>query len=405
MQGLLDFDARKLTEAIKYQIHIAIDYCHTLDDDESLWIEVFGDVTAGTRDQIEVKLYSEDLTDGHHNFWNTLNNWLKPEFNHSRFKNLVLLTNQSFGSRSQLREWNRLDSQARLQLLLDIHASILGSGAGKKPKKNSEKKSVDQIPAHKSEGNPSKPAKQRTLVLSEERRPALVGAIPKIQIVTEHDDLMGLLAKYGKDRLSGINPTKTIDYQNDLFGFITDADRIGKGWEIKGHEFRAKCRELTERYIVGTVEFPSIDKAAISRIAAETNTSLRTYARKLDEIGASNLLPRATFELLQAHQYITQMIEDCSTTRNDVEKYQDKHHESHSYNRMAASLEFDIEATKYTVKRASLRFYAARCGEAVVPFSKFKDTPQEFRNGIYHLLADESPGTRTEEFHWRLWDE
>lgn len=174
-------------------------------------------------------------------------------------------------------------------------------------------------------------------MLSEERREALLGAIPKVRIVTEHDDLMVLLAKYAKDRLSGLNPTKTIEYQNDMFGFMTDAERIGKGWEIKGNEFRAKCRELTERYIIGTVEFPPIDKAAISRIAAETNTSSRTFARKLDEIGANNLLPRATFDLLQAHQYITQIIEDCSTTRKDVEKYQDKHHESHSYNRIAAA--------------------------------------------------------------------
>lgn len=44
----LDFDASKLYEALKYQIHVAIDYCHTLDKDDVLWIEVFGGVY-GTR--------------------------------------------------------------------------------------------------------------------------------------------------------------------------------------------------------------------------------------------------------------------------------------------------------------------------------------------------------------------
>ena len=47
MQSTIDFEARKLFEAIKYQIHVAIEYCHKLDDDQSLWIEVFGDVEIG----------------------------------------------------------------------------------------------------------------------------------------------------------------------------------------------------------------------------------------------------------------------------------------------------------------------------------------------------------------------
>ncbi|KXV75102.1 hypothetical protein AD953_08920 [Acetobacter malorum] len=71
----LDFDATKLFEALKYQIHVAIDYCHTLEKTDVLWIEAFGDVTVQGRDQIEVKEYKDNLTDGHENFWKTLNNW------------------------------------------------------------------------------------------------------------------------------------------------------------------------------------------------------------------------------------------------------------------------------------------------------------------------------------------
>ncbi|WP_203436620.1 hypothetical protein [Salmonella enterica] len=64
MNTKLDFDATKLFEALKYQIHVAIDYCHTLEKHDVLWIEVFGDVTVAGRDQVEVKNYIEDLTDG-----------------------------------------------------------------------------------------------------------------------------------------------------------------------------------------------------------------------------------------------------------------------------------------------------------------------------------------------------
>lgn len=61
MNTKLDFDATKLSEALKYQIHVAIDYCHTLAKDVVLWIKVFGDVTVAGRDQVEVKDYSDSL--------------------------------------------------------------------------------------------------------------------------------------------------------------------------------------------------------------------------------------------------------------------------------------------------------------------------------------------------------
>ncbi len=54
---------------------------------------------------------------------------------------------------------------------------------------------------------------------------------------------------------------------------------------------------------------------------------------------------------------------------------------------------------------ASRQFFSQSCAVPVTPLCSFQDTPQTFRNGIYHLLADEEPGTRDEEFHWRLWDE
>ncbi len=124
MQSTIDFEARKLFEAIKYQIHVAIEYCHKLEDDQSLWIEVYGDVAVDNEGAVEVKMWEDDLSDGHSNFWNTLHNWLKPAFDHHRFKELILLTTQSFGSRSKLSTWNESDAAQRLILLNSIDAAI-----------------------------------------------------------------------------------------------------------------------------------------------------------------------------------------------------------------------------------------------------------------------------------------
>ncbi|MCS5514904.1 hypothetical protein NWF32_03245 [Pseudomonas qingdaonensis] len=68
----LPFDATLLFKALQYQLLVAVEYCYDLAPDESLWIEVMGDVTVPGKTQTEVKLYSNSLTDSHANFWNTI---------------------------------------------------------------------------------------------------------------------------------------------------------------------------------------------------------------------------------------------------------------------------------------------------------------------------------------------
>lgn len=70
----LPFDATLLFKALQYQLLVAVEYCYDLNTDECLWLEVLGDVTVPGKTQAEVKLYSDSLTDGHANFWNTLKN-------------------------------------------------------------------------------------------------------------------------------------------------------------------------------------------------------------------------------------------------------------------------------------------------------------------------------------------
>jgi hypothetical protein len=55
------------------------------------------------------------------------------------------------------------------------------------------------------------------------------------------------------------------------------------------------------------------------------------------------------------------------------------------------------------LKQASLKFYHSRRRLDVVGFRNYEDTPVEFRNGIYHMLADAVPANSAKEFHWRLW--
>lgn len=406
MNAKLDFDATKLFEALKYQIHVAIEYCHTLEKQDVLWIEVCGDVTVAGRDQIEVKHYSDDLTDGHENFWNTLNNWLKPEFCQHQYANLILLTTQAYGERASLKNWETMDTARRMSTLEAIHhrAETRFENASQ-----SEDEKVKEVcdPAGKTEPQHARPSRVLRLqrnILAANRRGVLLEVLPKIRIITEQPDLQGLIARYKMRYLKSIQPHRMDAFLDDLFGFMTSALKITGSWRFCVDEFDKKFAELTARYLVGTLKFPRINSEQIDREASVMDVCTRRFAIKLDEIGGRDeLILQATADLLHAQHYIAEVIKDYTTSLQDIEDYRKNELRKHRASRLSAMYKCEPALPLEQRQRASCAFYGERCAEAVPLLSSYDFTPAEFRNGIYHMLADEEPGTVLSEFHWRLW--
>lgn len=409
MSTKLDFDATKLFEALKYQIHVAIDYCHTLEKHDVLWIEVCGDVTVAGRDQIEVKNYSGDLTDGHENFWNTLNNWLKPDFSHQQYANLILLTTQAYGERASLKNWEVMDIDQRLATLEAIYISTEARFENINQTKEENKKSLsdEEIAGCTTEPRSAKPSKALKLqrkILAMDIREQLLDVLPKIKIVTEQPDLLGLIARYKMRHLKSILPHRMDSFLDDLFGFMTSAIKITGGWRFSVGEFDKKFAELTARYLLGTLKFPRINSEKIEIEAAGMNVKARRFAMKLDEIGGGDdLILQATADLIHAQQYIVEVIKDYTTSQQDIEDYSRNQLRIHQSSRLSAMYKCDPTLQQKQLQRASCAFYSERCAEAVTPLSTYDFTPTEFRNGIYQMLADEEPRTLLSEFHWRLW--
>nr|WP_285903043.1 hypothetical protein [Pseudomonas aeruginosa] len=389
---------------MKYQIYVAMDYCHTLDKNDVLWIEVFGDVTVEGRDQIEVKEYSDSLTDSHENFWNTLNNWLKPEFNHQQFANLILLTTQAYGERAAIKDWDQWNVAQRLAALEAIFKDAETRFENAKLKREAVADQGDESGTGGKTPGSSKALILQRKVMAETMRESLIDALPKVKIITEQPDLMGLIARYKRAHLKSIHEHRSDDFLDDLFGFMTSAVKVTEGWRFTTAEFDRKFTELTARYMKGSVKFPRVNAEEIEREAAKMNVRDRTYAKKLDEIGgAEDVILEATVDLLHAHDYIIELIKDCTTSQSDVEDYSKSHMRTHSASRSALMVDIDETWSDAKLKQASLKFYHARCGLDVAGFGSYEDTPVEFRNGIYHMLADAVPASPTKEFHWRLW--
>lgn len=119
MNKSLAHDATKTITPIFYQCYVALEKCFDMMENESIYIEKYGDVTrfGGNSDnQIEVKAYQEPLTDLSPNIWKTLKNWLNDP-NIENYKNLILLTTQNYGVNSSFKEWNIKSKEERLNIL------------------------------------------------------------------------------------------------------------------------------------------------------------------------------------------------------------------------------------------------------------------------------------------------
>ncbi len=407
----LPFDATLLFKALQYQLLVAVEYCYDLKSDQCLWLEVFGDVTVPGKTQTEVKLYSDNLTDSHSNFWNTLKNWLHEKFDRTSYQSLVLLTTQDFGVKTQLKGWNNRTAAERLKIMESIF-SVYQAGAEKNAEKKTEKKKVpnaadktDQKKAE-DEGEASKPSKSQSLqqyVMAAERREALMEILERMQITTGADSLEQRIQNYQTRHLKIIRPSKYQNFMDDLLGFMCSTKLVNDGWQITHKAFTDKLSELTKQYMKHPKTFPTVDIAALKKSVDIEEVKHRRFSQKIIEIGGEHYLRRAALHRVIAETTISDFYTDGVLFKPDVDRYLGNHLSRHLYGRESAMLDCTGVSCTTELKTRSMKFYLDRHDLTVEQFCGLESTMTEFRNGIYHLLADEIPEDEDEEFFWRLW--
>ncbi|MFY9260181.1 MAG: hypothetical protein WAO71_06680 [Gallionella sp.] len=367
-------DATSSITGTIYQICIGLDRCFKLRQGQKLWIERYGDVTTSGESQLEIKFYSEPLTDSHLNFWKTLNNWLKPEFDSSQYADLVLVTNQSFGQSSKLSKWNELTAQARFDLLKEI--------------KNESENSFEK--------NTKKPKPSKSLIIQKEVLASdstkLMEVIAKISISSDSPDIQQLcetiLDVYGKSILTA----KRRDFLEGLLGYLMNPATIHDEWEITYDEFSAKVAVLTNAYRQQTTVFPKIKLHFLPEELKVHNE--KQFAQKLREIEYAEVVSEAISNYIVANTTILEELNSYCVEHDSYAVYARNLSSAHKTNHRKAMR----SVTKNNVIDASKSFYDDRTGEYPQKFARFEDIPIEFRNGVFHILADAE-----DDFLWRLW--
>lgn len=381
----LPFDATKLFEALQYQLVVALEYCYKLEKGKRLWVEVYGDVTLEDVAQIEVKLYADTLRDGHPNIWNTLNNWLNLAFDHRAYARLMLVTNQEFSPKSTLADWNGCSAEEKFGLLKAIYDAFEQRFSASKSKE------------------PSEALELQRSVMAPALRNDLLEILERAVFITNSPSLQDRLHDFKVLHLKMIRESKHQRYLDDILGFIGSTRFIDSGWEISCEEFSGKVSELTKRYMKHSSVFPEVDVDALEQTINLDEISDRLFVQKIREIDGEAQVRQAALQLLIAAEVINELYDDSLASQKDILRYQDNHLQRHLSGRLGAIIGCMDDTCPIQLKRKSLMFFFQQHAAEVVRLNTFEDTTVEFRNGMYHMLADKKAEKESNEFYWRLW--
>lgn len=381
----LPFDASKLFEALTYQLVVALEYCHKLEKGKRLWVEVYGDVTLEGVAQVEVKLYADTLRDGHQNIWNTLHNWLNKVFDHQAYESLILVTNQEYSPKSTLTDWNSATAAEKLALLTAIY-----DGA-------------EQRFATAKSTEPSETLQLQRSVMDLTIRDDLLEVLERAVFITGSPSLSERLHAYQVDKLRVIRESKLQTFMDDMLGFIGSTRYINTGWEITCEEFTAKYVDLTKRYMKHSSIFPEVDTDALKQKIDLDEIADRPFVQKIREIGGEDRIKQSALQLLIAGEVIDELYRDNLANEFDIKRYQENHLNRHKDGRLGAMIDAMDKTCRIQQQRESLKFFYKQHAEPVVQLNTFEDTTPDFRNGIYHMLADVKTDDEEKAFYWRLW--
>lgn len=385
MSKKVNFSSPAPTGAIISQFYLALEKCFEMNVDECVYIEKDGDVSlvnqmgkeSGT--QTELKEYDEkdNLTDSHLNFWNTLNNWCSSSFTPEKYKFLVLATTQDIGKNSALDNWNNSNTEERKKIL-----SLIAKTAESRYKTALIKDKKASVPES---------LKLMRIVMS--NTSVLNAIIDKIVInncILKRNELFEFLKNV---RLKHLIEDKRDSCLNSLLGFIIKSEEYNKGWEIDYKSFSAELSDLTIRHSENSALFPYESNLTLIPEDKKKEFLEYNFINKIKEIKYDAVITKSLNNYWFTFNTINNEFKSRTQKAKSLIQFQSELLEEHSilYDSLSRKCkEEDVDDN-------SKDFFDNLMNRDTVKFDLFNNTPKIFKNGMYHILADEK-----DEIIWKL---
>lgn len=144
-----------------------------------------------------------------------------------------------------------------------------------------------------------------------------------------------------------------------------------------------------------------MDKSLFKGKAGDPSYADRLFVKKLHEIEYAAKIPVAILEHMIAAHTISSEFQRFSLEKDDIDRYKEEQLKRHVSLRSAEMRKCSREPKEYWCDQ-SKNFFDLRCGESPDKIPTFDDMTVEFRNGIWHMLADDEDEVDSEKLHWRL---
>lgn len=360
-------DATASAKGTVYQIGVAVLKCYEMARDQKVLIEKCGDVTIEGSEQIETKLYSGNLTDGHVNLWKTLYNWTQENFDPTEYSALILYTNQSVGSRSTIAEWNSASVSRRLEILNLIHVRMKEEAASRESSGESSAK-LSKVAAYQQE------------VLGGKRAHKLNEVVARFAIEHSSPELPGLHDLIQDRFIKGIYPGKTQAFLNALVGFVLNRIATQTAWEISFDEFSKEVGDLTSTYCRETRIFPRrfFDDQLPPGDDIIGDHKEHKFVRELTAIEHDEMIPEAVRDYTST----------LSTIQTEFMNYEVPRQRTRAYSEELLKIfkaRYRVASRSITdVITDSKNLYDNFLSESPPAFEGFESPPYAFRNGVIH---------------------
>ena len=363
-----------------YQYIIALRHCFELEDDDSLQIEVNGDVCIiGAIEgvfQKEVKHHfgKTILSDRHIDFWKTLANWYLEFDRIAIFSDLILSTTSEIKDKSPFFKWNDLSKDEKLETLKKI-------GEERREKEEGFRKQYDKIFGENY--NESK----------------LLSILNKFTIEPGQDKLDGI-SKCFSSFVGHIPEENRDQYIGALLGLLLYRlkDPPHK-WIINRQEFERKLQDQSTLYgKKGYAPLPKEYQKEIVPTQEISKIEQKRFVQAIRDIQYEKKIPVAITDYWKALMTVTKYFQDDMLYLGSLQNYKQDLYSRMIYAKDSSILKASGKNDRERIKESKFLYNDVMQWQAD-DFGSITHNQGFFQRGVIHDIVNEG------NFEWKIEDE
>ena len=360
-----------------YQYLIALKDCFELNDNETLQIEIHGDVSIinnlGGLYQKEVKHHfgEKSLSNRDIDFWKTLANWYTDYERAIGFSHLILSTTANISTSSPFSAWNESKKEEKLRSVREI-------GNPTKEKEETFRSQYNRI------FNDS---------YNEEH---LLNILDRLTIASSQTSLTGISSQFSK-YIRTIPEANRDGYIGALLGRIlkkiTDPPHR---WEVTKKEFDEICQVESVAYGTnGSVALPKEYAKATVPSSETTILERKKFVDAIREIEHNSEIVKAISDYWKANMTIAKYFKDNLMYWESLDEYVDDLSSKMGYAKSNSEIEADGADFREKLK-ISQKLYNGVMQWDANDFGSIVRNQGYFQRGVIHNIVDET------DFKWKV---